>query len=417
MEEKVYFQSEYQYDLSAHKEFNQITMNSMGTAGIMNCLSALCILYLMTAGIGNLAMILLLVLGIFYLATGLLRWYRNRDGGIAYKQILHRNGDAPPRQIVTLTETGIQGFNPVTENQIRDPYGNIRTLMETKNLLILVTDVKMCHILDKRSLSGGSREELIAFLREKCPKLGKSIKTGRFGLVSRYLLLGIVALGVLLSLASLLHIPQLLSGQFTNRMTYAEMAEELQEIGITISQEALTELEGYEDEYNALSSYPKVMDLLILEGMGRYDWDTWEWTPSESGLYWFDLEVMNVDTMYSDFLRGVDYMHRDLAFANVSFNYSQVDFDAGTGRILVSFDYLLQHYELEAVYNYDWFDTDMIYQLGRILAKDQDPRDLWMVSDGGQGILLYYGTEDSKNQLTGKTGIEFMDCVEMRMGH
>ena len=150
--------------------------------------------------------------------------------------------------------------------------------------------------------------------------------------------------------------------------------------------------------------------------MGQYDYETMEWTPSESGLYWFDLEVMNVDTMYSDFLRGLDYMDKAQTFANVSYDYSHVNIESGQGIITVSFDYWLQHYELEANYNYDWFDTDMLYHLGRILAADEDPKDLWMTLDG-QGVLLYYGTEESKDLLVKKTGIDFFDCVTMRMGH
>jgi hypothetical protein len=39
-----------------------------------------------------------------------------------------------------------------------------------------------------------------------------------------------------------------------------------------------------------------------------------------------------------------------------------------------------------------------------------------MTTDG-QGILLYYGTEESRNLLSKKTGIDFFDCVTMRMGH
>ena len=417
MEENVYFRSEYHYDLLAHKEFNQTTINSMGLSGVMNCLSALCVLYLMFANIGNLAMILLLVLGLFYLVTGLVRWHRNRDGGVSYKQILHRNGGEAPHQIVTLGEDGIRGFNPRTENEIFDPYENFRTMMESRNLLILVTDLKMCHIIDKRSLTGGSREELLAFLRARCPKLKKSVKTGKFGLFSRYLLWGIVALGVVLALASLLHIPEKLAGQLTNNMSYAEMAQELESVGITVSPAALSELQGYEAEYDAYAGYPKVLDLLILEGMGQYDWDTWEWTPSKSGIYWFDLEVVNLETIYSDFLRGVDAMDESLTFSNIAEDYSGVDLEAGMGKVSFSFDYLGQRHQLEAQYNYDWFDTDMLYALGRILAADNDPQDLWMTPDGGQGLLLYYGTEAEAKALSTKIGLTFFDCVTMRMGH
>lgn len=126
---------------------------------------------------------------------------------------------------------------------------------------------------------------------------------------------------------------------------------------------------------------------------------------------------MNLESIYSDFLWGVDAMDESLTFSNISEDYSGVDLEAGTGKIAFSFDYLGQQHQLEAQYNYDWFDTDMLYALGRILAADDDPQDLWMTPDGGQGLLLYYGTEEEAKALSTKTGQTFFDCVTMRMGH
>lgn len=420
MEEKTVFRSEVRYDLATYRDFVRINTYTIPRVTFCGLLYVACMTYLLSQLENSFAAKVVLVLSLFALGLWAFRWHRNRDGGIQYKRMLRDNKDEVPHYQITVEEGGITIKNLSTGNERSGSFANIRQILETNRLLILVDDLKIAYTIDKTTLTGGSPEELVCFLREKCPKLKKRVQKGSVGRVVWYLMRLIPVIMLLASLAVLLHIPEKLRGQFTNDTPVTQMAEELAELDIRISDRAQDAIRLWESDdtnyYPAYYGASKAYDLLCVEGMGQYDYETMEWTPSESGLYWFDLEVMNVDTMYSDFLRGLDYMDKAQTFANVSYDYSHVNIESGQGKITVSFDYWLQHYELEADYNYDWFDTDMLYHLGWILAADEDPKDLWMYTDG-QGILLYYGTQAQRDLLAKKTGIEFFDCVIMRMGH
>lgn len=417
MEENIKFRSDFYYDLASHKEYNQLLTHSTGLNAPMQAMTLLSMLFLLTQLENTTTLIVTLLINGFWIFYRLFMNHRNKDGGLIYKQILHSNDDSIPHQIITLTETAIRSRNPRTEKEIEDSLENIRYIMESENLLVLVTDLKMCHILDKRFITGGSREELIAHLRQHCPKLKKKIKTGRFGHLVGKLLYAVAVIGLILGSCVLFRVSDRITGKLSNNMTYAEMAAELEALGIAITQQTIQELETFDAEYEAefgsayyadFSQDSKVYDLLYWEGSGIYDEEIWDWTPSQSGVYWFDMEVYNLASIYSDFFRGLSAMNPELSFANVSEDYTTVDLTEGTGEILVTFEYQGQHYELAATYDYDWFDLNMIKEVGSILASDAPEARLWFYYDDGQGILLYYGTDDQVSRLQQKTGLKFI---------
>ena len=350
---------------------------------------------------------------LFAITFPLSHWVRRRkynDGGVPYKQLLFQHEGKTPHQIALFQEDQLVFQNLCTGTERKTPYSQYVQLWESKNLLVLILDVNMYQLIDKRTLTGGTGTELVAFLREKCPNLKRKVATGRLGRFARRLLWTLIAIGTLVALLNLFHIPDKLAGKITNDLTYEEMALELSEVGITISSDVLSELQAYEGQSLSYGAYPKVLDLLTMEAMGRYDWDTWEWTPSTSGVYWFDTEVMNLESIYSDFLRGVDAMDETLTFSNIAEDYSAVDMESGLGIVTFSFDYLGQTYTLNAQYEYDWFDTNILYHMGLILNDDSDPKNLWYTFDG-QGVLLFYDTREEAAALDHKTGLIFLDPV------
>lgn len=418
MEEQSRFRSDFYYDLPAFQEFNKLLNHSMGRTTFMNLLTMLSMLFLLTQLDNTITLMVTLILSIYFLLYHLFRYVRGRDGGVTYQQILRSNDDSIPHQIVTFGEEGIRSRNPRTGNDILDTYESVRYLMESENLLVLVTDQRMCHIVDKRFISGGSLEELIAYLRQRCPRLQKKIKNGKLGRIVSIALLVTAFLGLILGGYVLLRHSGRTGGHMSNDLGYREMAQELKTVGIVISDRTIQELEAYDaeyarengDYYTANEGAVKIQDLLYWEGSGIYDQETWEWTPSESGIYWFDTEVWNAGAIYTDFLRGVDALSGDLTFTGVAEDYSAVDLEEGTGTVTVSFHYLGEAYSFEARYEYDWFDTEMLTKLGRVLASDQKPENLWYAYDGGQGICLYYGDQAQVTILEQKAGLEFHSC-------
>ena len=414
MEENIKFQSEVCYDLATYKDFSRINTYTITRVTICGLVYVACMVYLLCTMAYSFSAKSVLILSLFTIGICVYQWYRNRDGGIQYKRMLRDNKDEVPHYQITVEEGGITIKNLSTGNERSGSFANIRQILESNRLLILVDDLKIAYTIDKTTLTGGSREELVRFLLAHCPNMKKRVRKGRFGCVIQFLIRTLPILMLLLSLAVLFHIPEKLRGQFTNDTPSRQMVEELAQLDIHISDRALATILLWESDCVSLfPKYPgasKVYDLLCVEGMGQYDYETMEWTPSTSGVYWFDLEVMYVDRIYTDFLTGLDAMDEALTFTNVMEDYSRADPESGLGMVTVSFDYLGQGYTLNARYNYDWFDTEILYELGKILSSDQDPKNLWYTTDG-QGVLLYYGTKENADALQRKTGLYFLDPV------
>lgn len=422
MEETRCYQSEFRYDLPSYREFTKLNVETHHRNTFLFFFASACVIYLTFMLRYLTSPVTLLLLSLLWLGLHLFRWFRSRNGGLDYQRLLRSNNGIIPRQIVLVEESGIKSQNPDTGKDICDNFDSIRYMMESSNLLVLVNDLKMCHILDKRNLQGGCRGELVAFLRQKCPRLRKHIRTGRLGRISKILCIASCVIALFFSLMFLFHIPERLSGQLTNDMTYQEMAQELAPLGISISDQAIRELEAYDAEYAAeYGEYykenpyaSKVLDMLYWEGAGFYDEETDIWTPSTSGVYWFDLEIYDVSCMYTDFLAGVDAMNDSISFSNISQDFNSVDWASGTGIVTVSFDCNSQHYEINLTFEQDWFDTLILTHVARILDQDADPGKLWYSPDG-QALYLYYGTAEQVEILEKKTGTIWLDPVNHPM--
>ncbi len=339
-------------------------------------------------------------LSIFLFVFPLLLARRNKDGGSGYKQLLFASDNQTPHSICTLEEDGILVCNTHTDREELHRYDSFVSMCESKNLLLLVTDIKMVVVIDKNQLEKIDRNALVSSLQKKCPKLKRKIKTGRSSRVLIKISYVLAVLTAVLAVASLFRKPDITIGTLTDDMSYAQMAQELTAVDITISSQTLDELGVHEDwDYKALN-------LLFWEGQGTYD-EEWNWTPSVSGIYCFDTEVMNVDTIYTDFLTGLAAMAPELEIADVRESYGEVDWDSGTGTVRCSFQMNGEDHSLRAVMMQDWFDEDVLHQVGRFLDKDAAPECLWYAYDGGQGIMLYYGTTEQANLLEYLSGIRF----------
>ena len=66
--------------------------------------------------------------------------------------------------------------------------------------------------------------------------------------------------------------------------------------------------------YTHLDVYKR--QVLLNAGMGKWDEETGEWSPTSQDVYAFDAEVMDIERMYTHFLRGVQalvsYTHLDV---------------------------------------------------------------------------------------------------------
>lgn len=62
----------------------------------------------------------------------------------------------------------ILAINTLTQNKTNIPYGEVKRLLETKDLFIVGMDKGLVLLLDKHGFQKGTKEEFIEFMKEKC---------------------------------------------------------------------------------------------------------------------------------------------------------------------------------------------------------------------------------------------------------
>lgn len=410
------FKTETIHDLALHKEFNRGFIRAATMRNVLSVLLCLGMLWMTFLFDEPFMIYYFLILSVVFFVILLIQ---NRKGGdINYRRMLQLNNGQPQHLIINICADGIHCSNRTSSGKLDLRYDLFRYIIDTPNLLIMVMEHRQGLVLEKRHLQGGTVEELTAFLLNHCPNIKrKRVKTTTFGTWMLRINLVVFVITLIFAIVGLTGVPlwDRLTGKLHNGMTYQEMAQELAPLGITISDQTISELEeydrGYENDYgteyyNGEPSTRKIQDLLYWEGAGVYDEETDQWTPSTSGIYWFDMEVWNVDSMYTDFFTGLCAMNEELDFSNVQEDYSKLDPDNGTGTVTVRFDYHNQRHALEASYLNDWFDVSFLYDVGKLLRQDSNAKDLYYADDG-QGILLYYGEKNQVKQLERITGISF----------
>ena len=291
--------------------------------------------------------------------------------------------------------------------------------METDNLFILIIEYKQGLIIDKRTLEGGSRQDFISFIFANCPNLKKKkVRTDKPVKVRSALIIILLIIGLLVSVFTMLRgddypwYYDVTVGRYNDR-SFGEIADALESVGITGITDELVEM--MEMEWSIYNDNPeeyidKTLLLLSCVGYGEYDYDTWEWTPSESGVYCFDMEMFNLETAYSDFLRGVSAASGgQLQFNNIIEDLSGVDWDNGTGSRSVTFDFGGCTHTIKTEEMNDWFDLTFADKVTDIIMEYHGSGRLWFTSDGYQEIFVFYGDGNWVEKFEQGTGCRLYD--------
>lgn len=414
------FTSTVTYDLPLYREFQKGAVGAMGYRAVTQwvLIGCLACLILMIAVTGNISAFLFLA--VFLLLAAGVTWIGGRGGGIQYKRILSNSGGQPPRTVVAVSAEGIRTENSYNGNINSFAFDRVRKIVETQNLLILMMEYQQGIVIDKRTLTGVSVEELKCKLLAACTGVKKKkIRTGK-GAKIRGIILGVLfALGLLMCLLQGVSGGRLLGSHILqydgiavsklNGLTYKEIGEKLEALGIGgIDGETV---EGLQKEWDALPEEyrqysDKTLDLLTALGYGSYDPETWEWLPSSSDVYAFDMEALNVDSMYTDFLRGVAALGGgELDFTDFEENLDQVNWEQGTGKRSVSFTWNGERFQLNAKMMNDWFDVSVLDDLNGIIAPRCGGKQLYFAYDGGQMILVFYCDQAWAGSFEDMTGL------------
>lgn len=358
-----------------------------------------------------------LLLGGMYFLIQLLMFFLRRNGGIQYKRMLSNNNGKPMHIHLHFDDTGIYTFNLDTENRNTYRYEQLRSLAQTKNYLVLLMEYNQFLLVKKDNLTGGTQNDFVDYLLSLCPKIKpRKIRSNRPGQIINVIMIAVLIFGLILAVYRLPLIQHYFDSKrpINNSMSYQQIADGLVSFGIQVDDASIAELTEFDDLYQNdpyyaeyYSDYSKVLDLLCYTGGGTYDEETWEWTPSTSGVYWFDTEVFNIETMYTDFLRGVCALNsQELNFTNIQEDTSKVNWEYGSGMQSATFHWNSHSYHLEGRVQYDWFDLSAADDLNKIIQTQVQDKQLYFVYDGGQGYLVLYGTKEWAKELEAATGLD-----------
>lgn len=163
----------------------------------------------------------------------------------------------------------------------------------------------------------------------------------------------------------------------------------LRELGLDIPDEAA----GFEPE--ARRYVIEFLSILLNTGFGEYDFNNgsgWKF-PSKQVLA-FDTEVIDIDTMYVDFLKGLQTISEsELTFADVEQDNDAVDGDAVTGTVGVEFTINGEKGRFDAAFQGDWLDVRALDAVNACLERAGVEKRFY-AAPVDQVIIFFFCTED-----------------------
>ncbi len=147
------------------------------------------------------------------------------------------------------------------------------------------------------------------------------------------------------------------------------------------------------------------IDFLSSIGVGYYDYDANNWTPTSKQVYSFDMEIFDISSMYTNFMKGV------IAISDGEFEITALDeymdeadfVDDDTGFLTLLFKYNENSYTFKGRFHHDWIDLSIIDFMNDVFEKENNPKRLLFTLDHGQGCIIFYNTIEWAKQFAEKT--------------
>lgn len=141
-------------------------------------------------------------------------------------------------------------------------------------------------------------------------------------------------------------------------------------------------------------------------GTGAYDFESGLITPKSNKVFSFDTEAIQISTMYTNFLNGLNAIaNNDFIITEIVEDLSQVNFESGTGIQTVRFQCNNSTYHYDALSYNDWFDTKILPFMGQIINELNTGKRLYATSDSWQNCILFYKMEEWAHNFECSLGI------------
>lgn len=196
-EENILFSSEVTHDLPTRKEVNkaytQLNPSNSFREIIVGIMLVVLFVYLYLYKKDYVFYIrTYFVFALVYWGSAIITAIRNCRGGAGYKRMLRANGGKPIHNLIAFTEDGVCVQNTDTESRSEYSYSKVRSIAQSKHYFLLFRELNQCTVISKDSLTGGTQEEFLAFLRENCTNMiTTKLRTNKFGIKVRFALLGL----------------------------------------------------------------------------------------------------------------------------------------------------------------------------------------------------------------------------------
>lgn len=405
MEERTpFFTSELLHDKTVQKEFQRASLHlNRLTAYLHTFLIAVLLWFFwqmlfvldapteFSSGMISLTVLYLIIEGI--------RFLTNLGGGIHYKRAVESNGGKPVRSSIQFYDTWILTINLDTDNRNNLSYDQIRSIYETRSLLLLGLKYRMFLIVDKKNLDG-ELPAFRSFLLEHCPNVKRkkirSIRSGEILNTVKW-----VVILVLLFLAILMHpavqVKERLLGQIHNGMEVSGILTELEGFGITCD-----DPEAVEIMYGSTTFFfgSRLESILHYIGIGEYDYDTNRRIPPDNGVYFLYSWADDPETMYTDLLEGIRLLDRDaIHLTDIRETLSE------SGQITVSFQLNGNACSLTANGEENRYDARIFSELNRILFSETG-KHLYFSEYERIGHFIFFGDAVWADSFSRRTGLE-----------
>ncbi len=153
---------------------------------------------------------------------------------------------------------------------------------------------------------------------------------------------------------------------------------------------------------------------LFEKALGDYDWNTGEWKPLTDRMYAFDAEVFDIEHMYTLCLQGIQAIAPDLVISDIEEDLTGMTdemvepanpYEPPTDGVRsVRFKCNGHEYSVTLASYGDWFNSEFITFMNRVLEKENKTKRLWILSDGlDQMVAIVYDTAENARSFVGYT--------------
>jgi len=170
MEEKE-FRTENTLDFKFYKEFLKgLGGTTISLIKIVGVLSIVVFIFnILMKNYDILVMWIIVLLLLCFISDIVIR----KINKIRYNKMTLSNKNLPIKNILTIGKDGIKIINPDSNNKTEYTFDSINSIVETKNMFILKMNYRMGMVIDKNNLTGGTKEEFIEYILNKCNNLKK----------------------------------------------------------------------------------------------------------------------------------------------------------------------------------------------------------------------------------------------------